>query len=137
MGESNLNYLRGRSYFLVSRKTRKAKMREIVHLQAGQCGNQIGAKFWEIISDEHGIDPTGAYAGTSELQRERIEEKSLSQGLSWLILSLALWTVLGPDLTEEFLDLTTLFLDKVGQVTTGLRDTTLRELNLLILSLTL
>merc|ERR1712215_143807 len=49
------------------------KMREIVHLQAGQCGNQIGAKFWEIISDEHGIDPTGAYAGTSELQMERIE----------------------------------------------------------------
>merc|ERR1712079_318026 len=46
---------------------------EIVHLQAGQCGNQIGAKFWEIISDEHGIDPTGAYAGTSELQMERIE----------------------------------------------------------------
>ena len=28
--------------------------REIVHIQAGQCGNQIGAKFWEIISDEHG-----------------------------------------------------------------------------------
>ena len=24
-------------------------MREIVHIQAGQCGNQIGAKFWEII----------------------------------------------------------------------------------------
>merc|ERR1712242_123026 len=48
-------------------------MREIVHLQAGQCGNQIGAKFWEIISDEHGIDPTGAYTGTSELQMERID----------------------------------------------------------------
>ena len=30
-------------------------MREIVHVQAGQCGNQIGAKFWEVISDEHGI----------------------------------------------------------------------------------
>ena len=29
--------------------------------QAGQCGNQIGAKFWEIISDEHGIDPSGSY----------------------------------------------------------------------------
>ncbi len=29
-------------------------MREIVHIQAGQCGNQIGAKFWEVISDEHG-----------------------------------------------------------------------------------
>merc|ERR1711909_80162 len=48
------------------------KMREIVHIQAGQCGNQIGAKFWEIISDEHGIDPTGSYAGSSELQLERI-----------------------------------------------------------------
>lgn len=23
-------------------------MREIVHIQAGQCGNQIGAKFWQV-----------------------------------------------------------------------------------------
>jgi len=88
-----------------------SKMREIVHLQAGQCGNQIGAKvsrrraalqpysckcaadclffatvhrlppsllfplvlqFWEVISDEHGIDPTGTYHGDSDLQLERI-----------------------------------------------------------------
>ncbi|CAG5015812.1 unnamed protein product [Parnassius apollo] len=48
-------------------------MREIVHLQAGQCGNQIGSKFWEIISDEHGIDTTGHYRGDSELQLERIQ----------------------------------------------------------------
>uniref|UniRef100_A0A4W3ISF3 Tubulin beta-2A chain n=1 Tax=Callorhinchus milii TaxID=7868 RepID=A0A4W3ISF3_CALMI len=47
-------------------------MREIVHIQAGQCGNQIGAKFWEVISDEHGIDPTGSYHGDSHLQLERI-----------------------------------------------------------------
>ena len=40
--------------------------------QAGQCGNQIGAKFWEVISDEHGIDPTGCYHGDSDLQLERI-----------------------------------------------------------------
>jgi tubulin beta len=46
--------------------------REIVHLQAGQCGNQIGAKFWEVVSDEHGIDPTGSYHGDSDLQLERI-----------------------------------------------------------------
>jgi hypothetical protein len=26
-------------------------MREILHLQAGQCGNQIGAKFWEVGVD--------------------------------------------------------------------------------------
>ncbi|KAI8431683.1 hypothetical protein MSG28_016157 [Choristoneura fumiferana] len=45
-------------------------MREIVHLQAGQCGNQIGSK---IISDEHGIDTTGHYHGDSDLQLERIQ----------------------------------------------------------------
>jgi hypothetical protein len=48
-------------------------MREIVHLQAGQCGNQIGAKFWEIISDEHGIDPTGAYTGRAPLTPYKAE----------------------------------------------------------------
>uniref|UniRef100_A0A670XV61 Tubulin/FtsZ GTPase domain-containing protein n=1 Tax=Pseudonaja textilis TaxID=8673 RepID=A0A670XV61_PSETE len=47
-------------------------MREIVHVQIGQCGNQIGAKFWEVISDEHGIDTTGNYHGDSPLQQERI-----------------------------------------------------------------
>merc|ERR1711966_469572 len=47
-------------------------MREIVHIQGGQCGNQIGAKFWEVICDEHGIDPTGTYCGDSDLQLERI-----------------------------------------------------------------
>ena len=47
-------------------------MREIVHLQVGQCGNQIGSKFWEIISDEHGIDCNGNYKGDHELQLERI-----------------------------------------------------------------
>ena len=29
-------------------------------------------KFWEVISDEHGIDPTGTYHGDSDLQLERI-----------------------------------------------------------------
>uniref|UniRef100_A0A2K6U9J1 Tubulin/FtsZ GTPase domain-containing protein n=1 Tax=Saimiri boliviensis boliviensis TaxID=39432 RepID=A0A2K6U9J1_SAIBB len=47
-------------------------MRKIVHIQASQCGNQIGAKFWEVISDEHGIDPTGTYLGDSNLQLDRI-----------------------------------------------------------------
>ncbi|XP_074253161.1 tubulin beta-8 chain-like isoform X2 [Saimiri boliviensis] len=47
-------------------------MREIVLTQIGQCGNQIGAKFWEVISDEHGIDPAGTYHGDSDLQQERI-----------------------------------------------------------------
>ena len=30
-------------------------------------------KFWEIISDEHGIQPNGVYQGESELQLERID----------------------------------------------------------------
>jgi hypothetical protein len=47
-------------------------MREIVHIQGGQCGNQIGAKFWEVVCDEHGIDPTGTYAGDADLQLERV-----------------------------------------------------------------
>ncbi|CAB4374789.1 unnamed protein product [Rhizophagus irregularis] len=47
-------------------------MREIIHLQTGQCGNQIGQKFWEAISAEHGLDPSGSYNGDSDLQLERI-----------------------------------------------------------------
>ena len=47
-------------------------MREIVHLQTGQCGNQVGTKFWEVLSDEHGLDGSGNYVGTSPLQLERI-----------------------------------------------------------------
>lgn len=29
-------------------------------------------QFWEVISDEHGIDPSGNYVGDSDLQLERI-----------------------------------------------------------------
>jgi hypothetical protein len=47
-------------------------MREIVHIQCGQCGNQIGSKFWEVISGEHGIDQTGLYEGDNPLQLERL-----------------------------------------------------------------
>ncbi|CAI6098141.1 unnamed protein product, partial [Clonostachys chloroleuca] len=43
-----------------------------VHLQTGQCGNQIGAAFWQTISGEHGLDSNGVYSGTSELQLERM-----------------------------------------------------------------
>ncbi|THD23956.1 Tubulin beta chain [Fasciola hepatica] len=47
-------------------------MREIVFLQVGQSGNNCGAKFWELIADEHGVDPNGRYVGDSDLQLERI-----------------------------------------------------------------
>ncbi|PVV03108.1 hypothetical protein BB560_002425 [Smittium megazygosporum] len=48
-------------------------MREIIHVQTGQCGNQIGSKFWETISQEHGINNQGNYVGDNELQLERID----------------------------------------------------------------
>ncbi|XP_017768361.1 PREDICTED: tubulin beta chain-like [Nicrophorus vespilloides] len=47
-------------------------MREIVHIQIGSCGNSIGSKFWEVLCDEHGIDPRGMYRGNSDLQLQRI-----------------------------------------------------------------
>ncbi|KAI8799766.1 beta-tubulin, partial [Cladochytrium replicatum] len=47
-------------------------MREIIHVQTGQCGNQIGAKFWEVVCDEHGIDGSGNYIGDNPLQLERM-----------------------------------------------------------------
>eukprot|EP00635_Sarcinochrysidales_sp_CCMP3193_P002844 CAMPEP_0118919836 /NCGR_PEP_ID=MMETSP1166-20130328/18761_1 /TAXON_ID=1104430 /ORGANISM="Chrysoreinhardia sp, Strain CCMP3193" /LENGTH=486 /DNA_ID=CAMNT_0006860371 /DNA_START=68 /DNA_END=1528 /DNA_ORIENTATION=- len=48
-------------------------MREIVSLQVGQCGNAIGAKFWELIAEEHGIDGQGQYGGEDDLQLQRID----------------------------------------------------------------
>ena len=30
------------------------------------------AQFWEVICDEHGIDPAGTYGGDSDLQLERV-----------------------------------------------------------------
>lgn len=47
-------------------------MREIVHIQIGQCGNQIGAQFWDMICREHSISPAGLYVGSSDYELERI-----------------------------------------------------------------
>ncbi|XP_034934663.1 tubulin beta chain-like [Chelonus insularis] len=47
-------------------------MREIIHLQLGQCGNTIGCKFWEVITNEHGINSDGNWQGESELQKQRL-----------------------------------------------------------------
>ncbi|MGH0168037.1 UNVERIFIED_CONTAM: hypothetical protein FKN15_062585 [Acipenser sinensis] len=38
----------------------------------GEFFRNQGRQFWEVISDEHGIDPTGTYHGDSDLQLERI-----------------------------------------------------------------
>jgi len=46
--------------------------REIVCIAGGQCGNQIGAKFWEVICKEHGVSESGEYEGETDNQLERI-----------------------------------------------------------------
>ena len=33
--------------------------REIITVQVGQCGNQIGMEFWKQLCAEHGISPEG------------------------------------------------------------------------------
>lgn len=43
-----------------------------IHLSTGQCGNQVGAAFWETICDEHGLDANGNYHGTNPLQKSRL-----------------------------------------------------------------
>lgn len=45
-----------------------------MHIQAGQCGNQIGSRFWSTISEEHGIDGEGSYVGDNpSLQLESMD----------------------------------------------------------------
>ena len=47
-------------------------MREIIHFQVGKCGNNIGYKFIEDISTEHGLNQDGSYIGTDDNQLKNI-----------------------------------------------------------------
>jgi len=47
-------------------------MREIVSIQAGQCGNQIGARFWQTLCSEHAINQKGEYVGEKSEELERV-----------------------------------------------------------------
>jgi len=38
-------------------------VREILHIQVGQCGNQIGNRFWQTVIGEHNLDGSGKYEG--------------------------------------------------------------------------
>ena len=48
-------------------------MREIITIQVGQCGNQMGQNFWELISEEHNISPEGAHHGQYDLKIEKLD----------------------------------------------------------------
>jgi tubulin beta len=41
-------------------------------MQAGQCDNQMGTKFWGVVRDEHGIGVGGEYYGDNDAQLDRI-----------------------------------------------------------------
>jgi len=39
--------------------------REIIHVQVGQCGNQVGCAFWNAIVSEHCLDDKGKFASAN------------------------------------------------------------------------
>jgi tubulin beta len=41
-------------------------------MQAGQCGNQMGTRFLEVVCDEHGVGGDGEYYGDHDAQLNRI-----------------------------------------------------------------
>jgi len=43
-------------------------VREILHIQVGQCGNQIGNRFWQTVIAEHNLDGGGMYGGENAAQ---------------------------------------------------------------------
>ncbi|VDP55702.1 unnamed protein product [Schistosoma margrebowiei] len=48
--------------------------RDIITLQLGQCGNQIGMEFWKQLCAEHGISPEGTLEefATSDADRKDV-----------------------------------------------------------------
>ncbi|KAH9917025.1 beta-tubulin 2 [Fomitopsis serialis] len=47
--------------------------REIVNVQVGQAGNQVGASFWEMVLAEHGLNEEGFYTGNDPLQLPKVD----------------------------------------------------------------
>ncbi|KAG2075479.1 beta-tubulin 2 [Suillus decipiens] len=45
--------------------------REIVNIQVGQAGNQVGESFWRMLLAEHGLDDAGMYKGNDPQQIAR------------------------------------------------------------------
>jgi len=46
--------------------------REILNVQVGQAGNQVGEAFWHMLLAEHGLDLSGNYHGSDPQQLERL-----------------------------------------------------------------
>ena len=58
--------------------------REIITLQVGQCGNQIGGEFWKQLCLEHGIQPDGLARNVPPISNDIISsstEHSTANGI--------------------------------------------------------
>ena len=51
---------------IVQRKSMHKMVREIVHVQVSQCGNQIGNVIWNTISAEHKLAKHGKFTGNKD-----------------------------------------------------------------------
>ncbi|ETO29268.1 beta-tubulin [Reticulomyxa filosa] len=47
-------------------------VREIIHLQVGQCGNQIGNVFWESICKDHQLSESGSLISDPETSKNKL-----------------------------------------------------------------
>ena len=47
-------------------------VREIVHCQVGQCGNQIGNAFWETMRKEHNLDESGKFIPSKDTVQDSL-----------------------------------------------------------------
>jgi tubulin beta len=43
-----------------------------LNIQAGQCGIQVGKKYWEVVCHERGIRGDGEYFGDNDAHIDRI-----------------------------------------------------------------
>nr|KAF6482551.1 tubulin beta 4A class IVa [Molossus molossus] len=94
-------------------------MREIVHLQAGQCGNQIGAK-------AHITGTVTCSWKESMYTTMRPQEEITYPELCWWTWSQAPWTPSALALSARSFGLTTLCLASLELATTGPKATTQR-----------
>ncbi|KAH9838467.1 beta-tubulin 2 [Rhodofomes roseus] len=47
--------------------------REILNVQVGQAGNQVGESFWSTLLAEHGLNDEGFYTGNDPLQLPKVD----------------------------------------------------------------
>ena len=43
-------------------------VREIIHIQVGQCGNQIGNIFWNTTCEEHHLNESGIFEKDKDMK---------------------------------------------------------------------